>query len=121
MKKGTFCLDFSKNTIFYHYMRLRFMEKKTHMPGTCSDNKNNIFLYKMKPGSMFALISMSYSMKKSTFCSDFVKNTIFCLYTRFRLWISRHTYLELVQIANNSLLLYKVQTLIHVSTHLQEL
>ena len=67
------------------------MEKKTHMPGTCSDNKNNIFLYKMKPGSMFALISMSYSMKKATFCSDFVKNTIFCLYTRFRLWISRHT------------------------------
>ena len=59
MKKGPFCLDFSKNTIFYHYMRLRFMEKKTHMPGTCSDNKNNIFLYKMKPGSMLALISMS--------------------------------------------------------------
>ena len=68
MKKSTFCLDFSKNTIFYHYIRLRFMEKKTHMPGTCSDNKNNIFLYKMKPGS---------SMKKATFCSDFVKNTIF--------------------------------------------
>ena len=90
------------------------------MPG-CSDNKNSIFLFKMKPVSMFALISMSYSMKKPTFCSDFVKNTIFCLYTRFRLWISRHTYLELVQIINNSILLYKVQTLIHVSTHLQEL
>ena len=90
------------------------------MPGTCSDNKNNIFLYKMKPGSMFALISMSYSYK-ATFCSDFVENTIFCLYTRFILWISRHTYLELVQITNNNILLYKVQTLIHVSTHLQEL
>ena len=90
------------------------------MPGTCSDNKNHIFLYKMKPGSMFALISMSYSMKKATFCSDFVKNTVFCLYTRFRLWKSRHTYLELVQI-NSSILLYKVQTLIHVSIHLQEL
>ena len=76
-EKRYILLGFSKNTIFYHYMRLRFMEKKTHMPGTCSDNKNNIFLYKMKPGSMFALISMSYSMKKATFCSDFVKNTIF--------------------------------------------
>ena len=43
------------------------------MPGTCSDNKNSIFLYKMKPRYMFALISMSYSMKKATFCSDFVK------------------------------------------------
>ena len=91
------------------------------MPVTCSDNKNSILLYKMKPGSMFALISMSYSMKKDTFCSDFIKNTIFCLYTRFRLWISRRTYLELVQITNDSLLLYKVQTLIHVSNHLQEL
>ena len=47
------------------------------MPGTCSDNKNSIFLYKMKAGSMFALISISYSMKKATFCSDFVKNTTF--------------------------------------------
>ena len=97
------------------------MEKKTHMPGTCSDNKKNMFLYKMKPGSMFVLISKSNSMKKVTFCSDFVKNTIFCLYTRFRLWISRHTYLVLGQITNNSILLYKVQTLIHVSIHLQEL
>ena len=85
------------------------------MPGTCSENKNSILLYKMKPGSMFALISMSYSMKNATFCSDFVKNIfLFCLYTRFRLWLSRHTYLELVQITNNSILLYKVQTFIHV-------
>ena len=50
------------------------MEKKTHMPGTCSDTKKKqLFLYKIKPGSMFALIAMSYSMKKATFCSDFVK------------------------------------------------
>ena len=58
------------------------MEKKTHIPEACSDNKNSIFLYKMKPGSMFALISMSYSMKKATFCSDFVKKYHFLsLYT----------------------------------------
>ena len=123
MKKGTFCLDFSKILSSVIICDLDLWRSRHTCRGTCSDKKNSILLhvYKMKPGSMLALISMSYSMKKATFCSDFVKNTIFYLYTRFRLWISRHTYLELVQITNNSILLYKVQILIHVCSHLLEL
>ena len=39
-------LDVSKNTIFYHYMRLRFMEKKTHMPGLAQTTKTIYFYIK---------------------------------------------------------------------------